>query len=216
MGKGKCSVPKAALLAVLVLSGSTIAFADKGGKGPSHPWNPNANLGLGAVPKVGVGLPAAGPTTISPGTVFAVPATLSASAAPRSGGGVPAQIGAPSAGRSTSSAGLMPPGQSQPQGARGAHGYGSENGSGNGHGRANGPERSHSGNSTVPPGLARSAASDAEQDPRQGANPEQEGGALPNTPPLPETPQAPERLASAQSPSSETTENRAGPLPTCR
>lgn len=215
MGKGKSSVPNAALLTALLLSCPPVALADKGGKGPGHPWNPNANLSLGAIPKVGVGLPAAGPITIPPGTVFAVPATLSASAAPRSGGGVPAQVTAPGAGRSTSSAGLMPPGQSQPQGARGAHGYGRENGSGNGHGRANGPERSHSGNSTVPPGLARSAASDAGQDPRQGANPEQEGGALPDTPPVPQT-QAPERLAFAESPSNETTENRVGQLPTCR
>lgn len=220
MGKGKSSVSmqkrkplatNAALLTALLLSAPAVALADKGGKGPGNPWNPSANLGLGAIPKVGVGLPAMGPTTIPPGTVFAVPAMVTVSAAPRSGGGVPAQIAAPGAGRSASSAGLMPPGHSKPHGAEGPRGHGSENGSGN----AYGPDRSRSGEGTVPPGLARSAGSDVVQGPGQAANEEQESGALPGTPSLSQM-SAPERLASAQSPSSETTENRSGPLPTCR
>lgn len=234
MGKGKSSVPNAALLTALLLSYPTIALADKGGKGPGHPWNPNANLGLGAIPKVGVGLPAAGPMTIPPRTVFAVPATLSASAAPRSGGGVPAQVTAPGAGRSASSAGVTPPGLSNPPGIRSGqgHGNGYANGQGNahanaqesgnahdlgnayGHGNAIDQDRSNPGKDTVPLGLAGDRGSEAARPTAQAGS--QEGGALPNTPPLTETPQAPERLASAQSPSSETTENLAGPLPTCR
>lgn len=62
MGKGK-AVSNAALLSVLLASGQSMVFADKGGKGPSNPAIPNVNLGLAAVPKVGVGVvvPTSGP-----------------------------------------------------------------------------------------------------------------------------------------------------------
>lgn len=68
MQRRKPFASNVALVTALLLSGQTIALADKGGKGPSNPAIPNVNLGLAAIPKVGVGLgmAAAAPTTIPP------------------------------------------------------------------------------------------------------------------------------------------------------
>lgn len=108
MGKGKPVV--LALLAALMLSSQNLAYADKGGRGP-HAANPSVNLGLPAIPAMGngVGLPAAAMAAkAGPGSTPFGGSGPGQSA----GNGVSAQMAAPGATRSVSSAGLTPPGQS--------------------------------------------------------------------------------------------------------
>lgn len=104
MQKRKPLASNVALLAAVVLSGSSLAFADKGGKGPGQSAAPSTNLGLAGIPKVGVGLSVTGPVTIPPGTV-----------------------------RSTSLADLTPTGDNHPPGMRSGRGRDGGDTPGKGH-----------------------------------------------------------------------------------
>ncbi len=189
MQKRKPLASNAALLAALILSGQSVAFADKGGVGPHPAAIPNVNLGLPAIPKMGTGvsLPAAAmAATAGPGST-----PLGGSGPGQSvGNGVSAQVAAPGATRSASSSGLTPPGQDHSRGAPAGDQRSAQ--------RNNGYE---SGN----PGLGQS----------QGKGEDQDSGTLTAAPSDPVRP-LPERLAAAQSQSGATSGKSPDQLPTCR
>ena len=111
MQKRKPLASNVTLVAALMLSGQNIAVADKGGLGPNPAAIPNVNLGFTAIPKMGtpVGLPAAAMASkAGPGSTPFGGSDPGQSV----GNGTSAQMTAPGATRSASSAGLTPPGQS--------------------------------------------------------------------------------------------------------
>ena len=109
MGKRKPVI--LALLAATALTGQDVAVADKGGIARNPAANPNVNLGLSAMPnsRTTVGLPAAAmaPNAGPGSTPFG-----GSDPGQSVGKGTSAQMTAPGATQSASSAGLMPPGQS--------------------------------------------------------------------------------------------------------
>lgn len=139
MGKGKPLSSSAALLAALLLCGQTIAFADKGGKRPGNPASPHINLGLGAVPKVGVGLVS---PSVAAAAAISVPKTVPAvgSSGPGSSGapGLASSVGVGLPSSSIPAAGAIsvpitvPAAGSSGSGSLGSSGPGSSSSSGKG------------------------------------------------------------------------------------
>lgn len=178
----------AVLLAALMLSGENTAVADKGGLGPHPAAIPNVNLGLSAIPnmRTPVGLPA-GAMVASPG------ATPFEGSGPgqSAGNGTSAQMAAPGAARSNSASGLTPPGHNR---SNGEHAAGLQRSS-------HRNDVQDSGN----PGLGLG----------QGKSEELDGGTLTAAPSDPAR-SLPERLAAAQSQSSNSSGKNPDQLPTCR
>ena len=108
MGKGKPVI--LALLAAATLAGHGVVGADKGGVAQNTAAKPNANLGLSAIPSMTtrVGLPAGAMAAGQGATPFG-----GSGPGQGVGNGTSAQMAAPGAARSASSAGLTPPGQSK-------------------------------------------------------------------------------------------------------